>query len=158
MARRAVITDTSRGHLTAAQRSARNEAENHLRIGSVDMYQPVGLDSYGQSAYECILRAMPEEKLAEVDGYTVEIAADALGKMQALRESLDVESIVSGDSAQAKALNAYLKYAGISRSYLIELGCTPSARAKIAKDAAEAISKPKSLRAILAEDDDDQVL
>ena len=159
MPRRAVISDTSKGHLTKAERAARNKAEEMWRNGTLDDYDPAGLDEYGRIAFDRIVRAIPEDKLAEVDGYTIETCANALAMMRQCDEIIKDTGIIverdtrNGNIAKAnEAIAVYARYAEIARKFFIELGCTPSARAKIASDFAAAVAKPKSARAALSDD------
>lgn len=143
MARRAVMTEASKGHMSKDDRELRGAVESELRIGLISDYSPIGLDGHGAAAYDAILEAIPSDRMAKVDGFVVETAADALGKMQQLRESLNADGVITDKGTQNPALNAYQKYSEIARKFLAELGCSPSARAKIANDAIAAAKRPK---------------
>lgn len=152
MANRARMSDTTNRKQSKQEQAARIAEEQALRIGTIADYDPMALDAYGLKAYERIIRAIPENKIAEVDGYTIEIAADALGKMQQTREIInDKGMMIDGD--QNKAVLVYQKYSEIAKKYLVELGCTPSARSKIALDVASALKKPQTTRQALMDED-----
>ena len=89
--------------------------------------------------------------MSKIDGYTIEACADAIAKMEDLREQINREGIVV-DGKQNQAVVAYAKYAEIAKRYLVELGCTPSARAKIANDAAQHAARKKTIADIFDDD------
>lgn len=163
MARRALIAGTSARHSTKAERRAAAEADARWRRGSLADYEPETLDAPGMEVFAALAEAMPDEAMARVDGYTLETAADAIAKMRECRALIDAQGLVvtavNGNGIEVERPNEhiaiYRQYSDIAKKYLVELGLTPSARGKIASDAAAAASRPKTLRELLAEDDDD---
>lgn len=162
MPRKAVLEPQS--HLTNDQKEIRERVSASLCIGTIDDYEPSNLSSDGLVAYNAILASVPREKLAAVDGFTVEIAASALAQMFKASRAIEDQGLViekTTSHGTTETANPYIaifaKYAEIARKYLAELGCTPSARSKIAADASAAMSNPKvkGVRAILAEIHDD---
>lgn len=152
MARRALTVDSTEKHLTKQQREAREAAEAEWRRGLLSDYEPTSLDDAGMAAFATIAGAIPENRMSKVDGYTIEAAADAISKMENCRAQINSEGIVV-DGRQNPAVVAYAKYAEIAKRFLVELGCTPSARAKIANDAAASASKQKTVADLFDDDD-----
>lgn len=136
MGRRALTADSVTGVITNQERETRAAEEQEWRRGKLADFQPLSLTSGGRAAFDTIANAIPPEKMSKIDGYTIEACADAIDKMEHLREQINREGIVV-DGKQNQAVVAYAKYAEIAKRYLVELGCTPSARAKIANDAAQ---------------------
>ena len=157
------MTGTSARHATKAQAKAAEEASERWRRGSLSDYEPKTLDAAGMEVFAALAEAMPDDAMAKVDGYTLETAADAIAKMRECRAVIDAEGLTvtarNGNGILVTRANdhiaIYRQYSDIAKKYLVELGLTPSARGKIASDAAAAAARPKTLREILAEDDDD---
>lgn len=147
------MTETNAGHMSNADRQRRMAVEAELRLGTIDDFEPVSLDEPGLKAYHAIVKAIHKERLATVDGFIVETAADALGKMQQLRDVINEQGIVTEKGSQNTALNAYQKYSEIARKFLTELGCSPSARAKIANDAVAAVKRGPTIRELMNMED-----
>lgn len=162
MARRAVVSSASRGHQTNAQKRKRAQVEAEWRRGSIADYEPSMLTPSGMVIFSELANAMPDEALSKVDGYTLETAADALDKMRECREAIGSEGlIVDTPNArgqlvpeQNKAILVYQKYSEIAKKWLVELGLTPSARSKIANDAASKAVKSGSVFDIMEEKDE----
>lgn len=153
MANRARITNTLEGYRGTAEKQRRKEAKAYLKVGSITDYQPVTLDDAGLVIYGVILKSIPQERLAEVDGYTVERAAANFSDVQAIEQL--IASIGLNEAIQdGKLWNAKHKAEEQARKWLIELGCSPSARAKIAGDIAAKTAWPKTIRELLEESDD----
>lgn len=163
MARKSVVSSTTKGHLTNRQKQARAKSEASWRRGEIADYQPTTLTDAGLVIFAELANAMPENSLAKVDGYTIEAAADAIDKMRECRMTIDGEgmivSAINGNGIEVDkpndAIAIYQKYSEIAKKYLVELGLTPSARSKIAADAAAKASKPMGIREALAEDDEE---
>lgn len=153
MARRAVITDTNKRHLSNNERQQRNAIEAELRIGSIKDYHPSGLDDYGLEVYDAILAAIPENKLSTVDGYSIERAAANLSDVNKIEQLIERTGLAQAISS-GKLWNAKHKAEEQARKWLIELGCSPSARAKIAGDIAAKAGKPKTIRELLEDPED----
>lgn len=162
MARRALMVQSKEGaHISKDERERRARAEAYLKRGSIDDYEPATLDAEGMEAYRRIVAAMPENTLAEVDGFTVETVADALSNMSKLRAEIDAHGLIVTKETKNgtvevpnPAVAMYAKYSDIAKRWMIELGCTPSARAKIAQEAATKKARPKSATEIWNEDDE----
>lgn len=163
MPRKTALAGTSRKHTTKAEQRAREEQEALWRRGKLADYEPATLTASGLAIFAALADAMPEAAMAKVDGYTLETAADALDKMRECREAIEAEgmivSVLNGNGIMVSKPNdhisIYKRYSEIAKKYLVELGLTPSARGKIATEAAAAAAKPKGLRELLAEDDFD---
>ena len=136
MPRAAVLVDHTAKHLTKQEIETRQAAEQEWRRVMLYDFTPCTLTERGRASFDTIANAIPPEKMSKIDGYTIEACADAIDKMEQLREQINREGIVV-DGKQNQAVVAYAKYAEIAKRYLVELGCTPSARAKIANDAAQ---------------------
>lgn len=148
MANRSHIGETTNRKRSKQEMAARLAEEEAWRAGSLEDYEPVSLDTDGLVAYRRIARAIPAGKIAEVDGYTIERAAANLADVQHI-ESLIANIGLCEAIQDGKLWAAKHKAEEQARKWLIELGCSPSARAKIASDVASAIAKPKSARAAL---------
>ena len=153
MGRKALLEPESRAGLTKRERERRAAEEAAWRNGRLADYEPVALDDAGYRAFATIASALPPDRVTLVDGYTIEAAADAIAKMQGLRSRIDEEGVITADGQQNRAVLAYAKYAEIAKRFLVELGCTPSARAKIANDAAASASRHTTVADIFADDD-----
>ena len=163
MARRAVISGTSKGHQTTAKKNKRSKIEAEWRRGNIADYEPTTLTDSGVIIFAELAKAMPDNALAKVDGYTIEAAADAIDKMRECRDGIDrdgmIVSAMNGNGIVVDKPNdligIYQRYSEIAKKYLVELGLTPSARSKIANDAVAKANEPKSIREVLMEDDED---
>lgn len=153
MARKAVQSKYSRKHLTNDEKAARAAAEEMWRKGAIADYEPGALTDSGLAVFVALVEAIPDGALAKIDGYTIEVAADAIDKMRECREAIDRDGIlvevVNGNGIAVRKQNdmllAYQKYSEIAKKYLVELGLTPQARSKIAIDAAAKASKPATV-------------
>lgn len=153
--------NASTGKISKQERAARLAAEQEWRRGAIEDYQPVGLSASGMEVFAELAKAIPDGILCKVDGYTIEAAADAIDKMRECREILDREGLLveytnkggNTNVDQNKAALLYQKYSDIAGKKLADLGLTPSARAKVAQDAAAKADKHKTV-ADLFEDDD----
>lgn len=152
MARRAVITDTSKMHFTNGEKKARNSVEEQWRHGTLAEYEPSILSDEERAVFSVIASALPEDKLAKVDGYSIEIAANAIAQMAKANADIERRGLTvtkrTKDSEYEVAnpnIAIYKTYSDIAKRYLVELGCTPSARAKIAYDAAKQLAKPQGV-------------
>lgn len=153
MARKAVQSKYSRKHLTNDEKAARAAAEELWRKGAIADYEPGALTESGFAVFAALVDAIPDGALAKIDGYTIEVAADAIDKMRECREAIDRDGIlvkvVNGNGIAVRKQNdmllAYQKYSEIAKKYLVELGLTPQARSKIAIDAAAKASKPATV-------------
>lgn len=151
MARKSVPVSANRGNLTKAQREAREQGEEALKRGQIADYEPESLTDDGIAIFAQLVESIPDEMLAKVDGYTVETAADAIDKMRKCRDEIAKRGLIvrakNGNGImveeQNKHVAIYQRYSEIARKCLSDLGLNPSARAKIAADAAER-AKPKS--------------
>lgn len=161
MPRKAVVTGTSKKHRTKKEAAIQEQVYESWRRGNLSDYEPKNLTPEGLVIFGSLAKAMPENALAEVDGYTLETAADAIDQMRICREHIKKEGTVvrrkNGNGQVVQRLNDYVtvykQYADIAKRFLVELGLTPSARSKIASDAALEAARPQSLRDILAEDE-----
>lgn len=162
MARRAVVSGVSKGHQTKAQKERRAKVEAEWRRGNIANYEPMMLSDAGMLIFAELANAMPDGALAKVDGYTLETAADALDKMRECREIIaEHGTIVETCNAQGdvlpeqnKAILVYQKYSEIAKKWLVELGLTPSARSKIANDAAAKALKKSSVFDVMDDEDE----
>ena len=151
MANRARLSETTNRKRSKQEQALRIAEEQAWRIGKLEDYNPTTLDEYGTIAYERIVRAIPENKLAEVDGYTIERAADNLADVNRIKQEIaEVGFAAAFDMGLFQEKRRAEEQA---RKWMIELGVTPSARSKIAMDIAAAASKPQSIRAALMEDE-----
>lgn len=163
MPRKTLVGETSKSHTTKAERAAREASEALWRRGNLADYQPTMLSEEGMAIFAALADAMPDSALAKVDGYTLETAADAIDQMRRCREAIARDGLIvkatNGNGIAVEKANDHIailaRYSDIAKKWLVELGLTPSARGKIASDAAAAAAKPKGIRAILEEDDDD---
>lgn len=162
MPRKTVLEGTDRKHATKEQREAVKRHIEPWKIGKLADYEPQILTNSGMLIFEALVESLPQEVMAKVDGFTIETAADALDKMRMCREKIDTDGLVvqkvNGNGKKIECANdhiaIYAKYSEIAKRFLVELGLTPSARNKVATDAAAAAARPPSLREILAEDDE----
>ncbi|WP_418831571.1 phage terminase small subunit P27 family [Paraeggerthella sp.] len=162
MARRAVVSGASKGHQTKAQKDRRAQVEAEWRRGNIADYEPMMLSESGMIVFAELANAMPNDALAKVDGYTLETAADALDKMRECREAISSEGLIvdmpnaRGELVpeQNKSILVYQKYSEIAKKWLIELGLTPSARSKIANDAAAKATKKSSVFDVMDDEDE----
>lgn len=153
MARTAVMSQYTKKHLTNGEKAARAAAEEMWRKGAIADYEPGALTDSGLAVFAALVEAIPDGALAKIDGYTIEVAADAIDKMRECREAIDRDGIlvkvVNGNGIAVRKQNdmllAYQKYSEIAKKYLVELGLTPQARSKIAIDAAAKASKPATV-------------
>lgn len=153
MARTAVMSKYTKKHLTNDEKAARAAAEEMWRKGAIADYEPCALTDSGLAVFAALVDAIPDGALAKIDGYTIEVAADAIDKMRECREAIDRDGIlvkvVNGNGIAVRKQNdmllAYQKYSEIAKKYLVELGLTPQARSKIAIDAAAKASKPATV-------------
>ena len=153
MARTAVMSQYTKKHLTNDEKAARAAAEEMWRKGAIADYEPGALTDSGLAVFAALVEAIPDGALAKIDGYTIEVAADANDKMRECREAIDRDGIlvevVNGNGIAVRKQNdmllAYQKYSEIAKKYLVELGLTPQARSKIAIDAAAKASKPATV-------------
>ena len=153
MPRRAIPVAQTKTGMTNETKAARAETDAEWRRGVLSEYEPLALDQVGIDVFNVIADAIPPDRMTKVDGYTVEAAADAIAKMVECREIIANEGLITEDGQQNKAVLVYTKYSEIAKRYLVELGCTPSARAKIASDAAMTASKKRTVADIFADDD-----
>lgn len=151
MPRNAQLASASNWHMTKQERDTREQEEQEWRRGKLADFQPLSLTLGGRAAFDTIANAIPPEKMSKIDGYTIEACADAIDKMEQLRDQINREGVVV-EGKQNQAVVAYAKYAEIAKRYLVELGCTPSARAKIANDAAAHAAKRKTVADIFNDD------
>ena len=156
---RTLTTDNAKSHLTKAEKSVRKATEEEWRRGALSDYVPMALDDDGMTVFRVIAMAIPDNQLSTVDGYTIEIASDAIARlMEASRAIKDQGMVLTRTTSQGTTevqnpnIAIYAKYAEIAKRYLVELGCTPSARAKIAADAAKQLARPTGVRAKLNHD------
>lgn len=163
MARTAVMSKYTKKHLTNGEKAARAAAEEMWRKGAIADYEPSALTESGMDVFAALVDAIPEAALAKIDGYTIEVAADAIDKMRECRESIDRDGLiietVNGNGIKVRKQNemllAYQKYSEIAKKYLVELGLTPQARSKIAIDAAARASKPATVFDMLDDENDE---
>lgn len=160
MARKALPTSINKRHLTNEEKRIRKDIEDNLKVGEIADYKPVGLTAKGKRIFNLLVESVPKEVLCKVDGYTIEVAADAIDNMRKCREIIKKEGLIVTKSNQYsddlsavtnkssykngdphKAIGIYQKYSEIARKYLADLGLNPVARAKIAN---EAIAKSKT--------------
>lgn len=161
MARNALPTTVNKRHLTSEEKQKRKDVEDRFKVGEIADYNPVGLSAKGKRIFKLLVESVPKEVLCKVDGYTIEVAADAIDNMRKCREIIKKEGLIVGKNDQKnsetaletsgkkqltngephKAIGIYQKYSEIARKYLADLGLNPVARAKIAN---EAITKSKS--------------
>lgn len=152
MANRSHIGETTNRKRSKQETAARLAEEQAWRVGTIEDYEPTSLDDEGLVAYNRIAKAIPTGKIAEVDGYTIERAAANLADVQRIESEIADMGLVAAIQ-DGKLWAAKHKAEEQARKWLIELGCSPSARAKIASDVAASIAKPKTIRELMAEDD-----
>lgn len=153
--------NASTAKISKRERAARLAAEQEWRRGAIEDYQPVGLSASGMEVFAELAKAIPDGILCKVDGYTIEAAADAIDKMRECREILDREGLLveytnkggNTNVDQNKAALLYQKYSDIAGKKLADLGLTPSARAKVAQDAAAKSDKHKTVADLFDDDD-----
>lgn len=163
MPRKTLVADTSKSHTTKERGEAREAVESLWRRGNLKDYEPMTLSDEGMAIFAALADAIPDTAMAKVDGYTLENAADALDQMRKCRQRIADEGLtvqqMNGNGILVKKPNDCIailaKYSDMAKKWLVELGLTPSARGKVASDAAAAASRPQSLRELLAEDDSD---
>lgn len=163
MARRAVQAKYNKKHLTSEERALREESEAQWRKGVIADYEPGELTESGMEVFASLVEGIPDNVLAKIDGYTIEVAADAIDKMRECREAIDRDGIiveaVNGNGIpvrkQNEMLGVYQRYSDIAKKYLVELGLTPQARSKIAIDAAARASKPATVFDVLDDESDE---
>lgn len=149
-------------NLTKQERAAREAAEAEWRRGALSEYEPVGLSESGMAVFAELAEAIPESVLCKVDGFTVEAAADAIDKLRECREVLAREGLLVEYTNKAGATNVdqnkaallYQKFSDIAAKRLADLGLTPTARAKVAQEAAaKAAQKGKTVFDIFEDDE-----
>lgn len=149
-------------NLTKQERAAREAAEAEWRRGALSEYEPVGLSESGMAVFAELAEAIPESVLCKVDGFTVEAAADAIDKLRECREVLAREGLLVEYTNKAGATNVdqnkaallYQKFSDIAAKRLADLGLTPTARAKVAQEAAaKAAQKGKTVFDVFGDDD-----
>lgn len=152
----------SKAKIGKQEKAARLAAEAEWRRGAIEDYQPVGLTDSGMAIFAELAKAIPDGILCKVDGYTIEAAADAIDKMRECREILERDGLLVEYTNKAGATNVdqnkaallYQKYSDIAGKKLADLGLTPSARAKVAQDAAAKAIERKVTVADIFNDDD----
>lgn len=149
-------------NLTKQERAAREAAEAEWRRGALSEYEPVGLSESGMAVFAELAEAIPESVLCKVDGFTVEAAADAIDKLRECREVLAREGLLVEYTNKAGATNVdqnkaallYQKFSDIAAKRLADLGLTPTARAKVAQEAAaKAVQKGKTVFDVFEDDE-----
>lgn len=149
--------------MTKQERAAREAAEAEWRRGALSEYEPVGLSESGMAVFAELAEAIPESVLCKVDGFTVEAAADAIDKLRECREVLAREGLLveytnkagATNTDQNKAALLYQKFSDIAAKRLADLGLTPTARAKVAQEAAaKAAQKGKTAFDVFGDDDE----
>lgn len=150
-------------NLTKQERAAREAAEAEWRRGALADYEPIGLTESGMAVFAELAEAIPESVLCKVDGFTVEAAADAIDKLRECREVLAREGLLVEYTNKAGATNVdqnkaallYQKFSDIAAKRLADLGLTPTARAKVAQEAAaKAAQKGKTAFDVFGDDDE----
>lgn len=155
-------SELSSRKISKQERDARTAAEEDWRFGAIADYEPVALSEQGLQVFKELVLSIPEKVLCKTDGYTIEMAADAIDKMRECREILRAEGLIvphvnkSGEtvSEQNKAALLYQKYSDIASKKLAELGLTPSSRARIAQSASDRSAEKKRTVADIFADDD----
>lgn len=149
-------------NLTKQERAAREAAEAEWRRGALADYEPIGLTESGMAVFAELAEAIPESVLCKVDGFTVEAAADAIDKLRECREVLAREGLLVEYTNKAGATNVdqnkaallYQKFSDIAAKRLADLGLTPTARAKVAQEAAaKAAQKGKTVFDVFEDDE-----
>lgn len=150
-------------NLTKHERAAREAAEAEWRRGALSEYEPVGLSESGMAVFAELAEAIPESVLCKVDGFTVEAAADAIDKLRECRAVLARDGLLveytnkagATNTDQNKAALLYQKFSDIAAKRLADLGLTPTARAKVAQEAAaKAAQKGATVNDIGFDNDD----
>lgn len=150
-------------NLTKQERAAREAAEAEWRRGALADYEPVGLTESGMLIFAELAEAIPESVLCKVDGFTVEAAADAIDKLRECRAVLARDGLLveytnkagATNTDQNKAALLYQKFSDIAAKRLADLGLTPTARAKVAQEAAaKAVQKGKTVFDVFGDDDE----
>lgn len=150
-------------NLTKQERAAREAAEAEWRRGALADYEPIGLTESGMLIFAELAEAIPESVLCKVDGYTVEAAADAIDKLRECRAVLARDGLLveytnkagATNTDQNKAALLYQKFSDIAAKRLADLGLTPTARAKVAQEAAaKAVQKGKTVFDVFGDDDE----
>lgn len=162
MPQAAVPVSMKTGSMSKQEREAREASEAQWRRGALSEYEPVGLTDSGVAIFAELAAAIPENVLCKVDGYTVEAAADAIDKLRECREVLRREGLLVEYTNKAGATNIdqnkaallYQKFSDIAAKRLADLGLTPSARAKVAQDAAAVAAKSRKTVADIFDDDE----
>lgn len=150
-------------NLTKQERAAREAAEAEWRRGALADYEPIGLTESGMLIFAELAEAIPESVLCKVDGFTVEAAADAIDKLRECRAVLARDGLLveytnkagATNTDQNKAALLYQKFSDIAAKRLADLGLTPTARAKVAQEAAaKAVQKGKTAFDVFGDDDE----
>lgn len=150
-------------NLTKQERAAREAAEAEWRRGALADYEPIGLTESGMLIFAELAEAIPESVLCKVDGFTVEAAADAIDKLRECRAVLARDGLLveytnkagATNTDQNKAALLYQKFSDIAAKRLADLGLTPTARAKVAQEAAaKAVQKGKTVFDVFGDDDE----
>lgn len=149
-------------NLTKQERAAREAAEAEWRRGALADYEPIGLTKSGMAVFAELAEAIPESVLCKVDGFTVEAAADAIDKLRECRAVLARDGLLveytnkagATNTDQNKAALLYQKFSDIAAKRLADLGLTPTARAKVAQEAAaKAVQKGKTVFDVFEDDE-----
>lgn len=149
-------------NLTKQERAAREAAEAEWRRGALADYEPIGLTESGMLIFAELAEAIPESVLCKVDGFTVEAAADAIDKLRECRAVLARDGLLveytnkagATNTDQNKAALLYQKFSDIAAKRLADLGLTPTARAKVAQEAAaKAVQKGKTVFDVFEDDE-----
>ena len=151
------------GAMTKQERAAREAAEAEWRRGALADYEPIGLTESGMLIFAELAEAIPESVLCKVDGFTVEAAADAIDKLRECRAVLARDGLLveytnkagATNTDQNKAALLYQKFSDIAAKRLADLGLTPTARAKVAQEAAaKAAQKGKTVFDVFGDDEE----
>jgi len=133
-------TPNMRKHLTVAERSARENAEQSLQRGRVQIRAPRWLGDVAREIFDVTKRRLRGLGLLDtVDADLLALYADAIAKYQAAIIDHDAKP----ETAQA--------WSRVALAYAEKLGISPSARARLARQRAEKAVAVDPMDALLGE-------
>lgn len=152
------------GNVPKEAYARREKSENALKgTRPISAEPPETLSAEGKEIYSIILANLSPEILNQTDGYTIEVAADAIANMRECRRDILENGLfttyVNASGArnrdQSKAVLVYQKYSEIYKKYIPELGLSPAARSRIANLASiDAVpQEKKTIMDLLNEDE-----
>ena len=137
MSRASKPVDLQSSHLTKKEYDERKQEEQRLKGNNDKVYRtPRHLSKEGKKLYRFIVKELKESNiLNNLDITILETCVDAILRMKMCNEEIDKLGILvtgaMGGYVKNPAITAYKDYNAIFNKCCMELGLSPSARAKI---------------------------